>query len=96
MNENFVKEAVAAGLRAMSNPPDAFLFIDTGDWTWSKPVILGLQVYHSYSLYCSTWQSNNHASMFIPIWHSEFNAQLVDRARFAEAYNDAISIWEGK
>ncbi len=96
MNKNII-EAVAAGLRAMSNPPAALLYIDgTDEGTFDCPVVCGLSVYHTHSLCCATWSANSNQSMFIPIWHGEFNAQLVDRARFAEAYNDAISMGEGK
>jgi hypothetical protein len=96
MNENIIKEAVAAGLRAMSNTPAALLYIDGTDGeTFDYPVVCGLSVYHTQSLYCATWSANYHQSSFIPIWHDESDSQIVDRARFAEAYNDAISIWGG-
>ncbi len=96
MNKNII-EAVAAGLRAMSNTPAALLYIDgTDGGTFSRPVVCGLSVYHTHSLHCVTWSANSNQCRFIPIWHSESDTQVVDRARFAEAYNDAISMGEGK
>ncbi len=89
--------AVAAGLRAMKHPPAALLYIDGTDGeTYDYPVMCGLSVYHTHSLYCATWSANSNQCRFIPIWHSESDTQVVDRAKFAEAYDNAIIAEEDK
>lgn len=91
-NEVIIKEAVAAGLRAMKKPPAVLLYIDgVEDGTYDEPVICGLFVYHSCSLSCARWGTHVHDCPFIPVWCNESDSHYSDRARFAEAYCDTIA-----
>ncbi len=91
MNNHLIKEAVAAGLRAVTKDPAALLFIDGElDWTWDQPVIMRLCVYHTNQLICSKWSANINICPFIPIWYNESDWQYLDRRKFAEAYSDAM------
>ncbi len=91
MNKQLIKEAVAAGLRAMGEPPAALLYIDgVEDGTYNESVICGLLVYHSCSLSCARWGTHYYDCPFIPIWYNESDSHYSDRAKFAEAYCDII------
>ena len=76
------KEAVAAGLRRMKTPPDAFIYC--GDEMFGKKLILGIPVLHS-ALVTNTFADNDNP--FIPLWFDE-GEYILQRQAFERGYND--------
>lgn len=73
-------EQVAAGLRAMNQKPDAFLWC--GDDAWDRPDILGIPVFHSEAV-MNTFTDD--PVPLIPIWSAERDYWM-SRRRFNEGF----------
>ena len=86
--DNFI-EQVAAGLRALTAPPDAFLFLDDeAGWTWDAPELLGVPVFHTESVAAIWRDSQTTPSPIVPIWRNEQANALIEVNRFARAFSE--------
>jgi len=82
-------ERVCAGLRALKKGPDALLFIDdVKEWTWDLPSIALVTVFHTSSVVCAGWGSDDTDCPFVPMWYDEYPDAMLDVKRFMSAYSD--------
>jgi hypothetical protein len=77
-------EKVAAGLRAMKNIPEYFLFSSSGELTYDKKEILGIIVLHT----SQTLLFNDDIECpFWPLWNNEGD-YISDVVSFRKAYEN--------
>ena len=88
---NDIADRVCAGLRKIKRQPDALLFLDDiVDWTWDCPTLGLLFVFHTSSVVCSGWGSDEIDCPFVPMWHDDHPDALVDVKRFMSAYCEQV------
>ena len=75
-------QTVAAGVRRMNNPPDAFLYTKDDEFCFDQEKICGFPVYHTALVMNNMTEDE---VPFIPLW-KEDGDYITDRARFNKAY----------